>query len=414
MNVLLVSNHHGRLAGGAVAMVRMTEELLRSAGHDVTTFAVHEDANFDSPARAYYPSTPDLRRQPLPSDDTGASPYSIPARVRIRRLVRANRPDVAHLHNVFGKLTLSVVDALRSESVPIVLTLHEYKSICPNGFLYTHDGICHRCVKGARFWNAVRHRCLDGSVYKSTIAAAEAYLNRWRNVWDKVDAFIAPSEFLRDAVVSAGLPHDRIEVVPNPAPSLADPHDRKVDGRTFVYSGRLMRQKGLDVLLDAVKLADADLRLVVFGTGPLEDHLRRRVERERLPVELNGYADADTIAGELERCVASVTPSLWYENCPMAILEAAGRGVASVATDLGGMPELVLHKESGYLVAPGDVRSLTSALEGLAADPLWATELGAAAWARATEHHDPQRHVLRVLDVYERARGRRLRQVRGA
>lgn len=390
-------------------MIRLTEELLRSAGHDTTTFAIHEDANFDSPSRAYFPSTADLRRQPLPSDDTGASPYSIPARVRIRRLVRANRPDVAHLHNVFGKLTLSVVDALHSESVPIVLTLHEYKSICPNGLLYTHDGVCHRCVKEARFWNAVRHRCVEGSVYKSTIAAAEAYLNRRRNVWDKIDVFIAPSEFLRDAVVSAGLPHDRVEVVPNPAPSVPDLHDRRIDGRTFVYSGRLIPQKGLGVLLDAVKLADADLRFVVFGTGPLEDHLRERVERERLPVEMSGYADKGTIARELDRCIASVTPSLWYENCPMAILEAAGRGVASIVTDLGAMPELVLHKESGYLVAPGDAWSLASALEGLAADPLWAAELGAAAWERATSHHDPQGHLLRVLDAYELARGRRSR-----
>lgn len=406
MKVLLASNHHGALAGGAVAMIRVTEELLRSAGHDTVTFAIREDANFDSRSRAYFPSIGDLRRQPLPSDDSGASPYSIPARVRVLRLVRAERPDVAHLHNVFGKLTLSVVDALHSESIPIVLTLHEYKSVCPNGVLYTHDGVCHRCVRGGRFWNAVRHRCLDRSVYKSAIAAAEAYLNRWRGVWDKIDLFVAPSEFLRDAVVAGGLPRDRIEVVPNPAPALSDPRDRRIDGQTFVYSGRLIPQKGLDVLLDAVNLTKANVRLVLFGSGPLDRYLRQRVERERLPVEIRGYADNQTIARELDGCVASVTPSLWYENCPMAILEAAGRGVATIAGDLGAMPELVEHKETGLVVSPGDARGLASALDEVAADPAWAAQLGRAAWERVRARHDPQRYVVRILDLYERALGR--------
>ncbi|MFN2588872.1 MAG: glycosyltransferase family 4 protein [Actinomycetota bacterium] len=408
MKVLLASNHYGDLPGGAVAMMRTTQELLDGAGHTTIPFALREEANHPSRSQGLFPTVGDLRRQLLPSDDTGASPYSFPARARLRRLLQSERPHVAHLHNVFSKLTLSLVDALHVARVPVVLTLHEFKSVCPNGFLFTHDGICHRCLHGRRFWNAVRHRCVDGSPYRSAVAAAEAYLNARRGVWDKIDVFIAPSEFQRDVVVAGGLPEDRIEVIPNPVRVGDDLSERSVAAPPFfVYSGRLLPQKGLDVLLDAAAALEGAARVVVYGTGPIEGDLRRRAARDRLPVDMRGYAGKDAIRRDLDRCVASVTPSLWYENCPMAILEGAGRGAASIATDLGGIPELVEHKATGLLVPPRDAGALAAALRELADDPAWAAELGRAAWVRARSRHTPADYLAAVVRAYERAFRRR-------
>lgn len=400
MKVLLVSNHHGSLPGGAVAMLARTQELLSSAGHETVEFAIREDTNPPSPWTDYFPATRDLARQPFASRQTGASPYSIAARRRVRRLARETRPDVAHLHNVFGKLTLSIVDALQAEAVPVVLTLHEYKSVCPNGLLHTHDGICHRCLEGGRFWNAVRHRC-EGSLYASAIAAAEAYLNHSRDVWKKVSAFVAPSEFLRDVVVSAGLPGDRVHVVTNPADPVETPARRPDDPPLFVFSGRLIPEKGLSTLAEAAARVRSGARIAVFGVGPVAGRLREQVARERLPVDLHGYAPKELIAGYLDRSLACVVPSVWYENCPMTILEAAGRGVAAIASDLGGMTELVAHKETGLRVPPGDAAALASAIDEIADQPEWALELGGAAWERVRERHDPAAHVTSLLHVYD-------------
>ncbi len=407
MKVLLISNHYAELPGGAISVVRATKTLLEDQGHTTVPFSIQEGTTLPTPVRSYFPSVQRLRWQPLPSDATGASPYSFPARESLRRLVADYRPTVAHLHNVFSILTLSVVDALHDEGVPTVMTLHEFKSVCPNGLLFTHDGICHRCVHGGRFWNAVRHRCVGESVYKSAIAAAEAYFYRFRNIWSKVDAFVAPSEFLRDVVVAGGLPADRVEVISNPAPVLEDIGERDIAAPAFfVYSGRLLPQKGLDVLLDASALLRPGIRVVIYGSGPLDQYLRDRVEREGLPVDLRGYADEVTIAADLERCMALVSPSVWYENCPMTILEAAGRGVATVGSDLGALPDLVKHKESGILVAPGDPRSLASALLQLADDPAWAVELGRRAWEDARTRHNPQTHIAAITALYEKAAAR--------
>ena len=160
--------------------------------------------------------------------------------------------------------------------------------------------------------------------------------------------------------------------------------------------------KGVDVLLDAAALVTRDIRIRIFGTGPLEEEVRREAAARSLPVELRGYSTKAEIAAELDRSLALVLASVWYENCPMVILEAAGRGVAAIGSDLGGIRELIDHKESGLLVPPGDPRALASALEELADQPDWALQLGRSAWERVRDRHDPAAHIDRVVAIYER------------
>lgn len=406
MRLLLCTNHYGCMAGGAVAMAATTRRLLESAGHDVVPFAIREEKAYPSEWDDYWPTAEDLRNQILAVGDELETPYSFVARRKLDRLIEAARPDVAHLHNVSGKLTFSVVDALRARGVPIVLTLHEYKAICPNGWLATHDGVCHRCV-GRTTLHAVRHRCMDGSLPKSVLAAAEATINRRRRQFDKIDLMLAPSQFLKDQVVQGGLDARRIRIVRNPAERVAQPDRRLAEVPRFVFFGRLVENKGIDVLLSASKLLEGKAEVAVFGSGPLERHVRDRVDRERLPVTFRGYADRHTIGSELGRCTASILPSLWYENAPMAIIEAAGCGVATIASAIGAIPETIEEGKTGILVRPGDPDALAEAMRALADDRTRALEMGRYAWERVGEQHDPRAHLEEILEAYEWARSAR-------
>ncbi|MCI0637262.1 MAG: glycosyltransferase, partial [Actinobacteria bacterium] len=378
MRVLLANKYHGR-RGGAESVVLQTERLLRAAGHDVVPFAMSDDGNEPSewsdyfvPARHYFEGSA-VRRV----GDSLAVIYSLDARRRLRALLRAARPDVAHLHNVYHQLSLSIVDELRSARIPIVMTLHDYKAACPNYHLLTHDGLCQRCVGGA-YWNAVRHRCLKGSVAGSAIAAVEAYVNRVRKQYAKVDLFVAPSAFLRDVMVRAGLPPGRIEVLRNAATAAAGP--RAVPSRPrFVYFGRLSEEKGVNTVLDASPEISAGIDVTIFGAGPLEDDLRQRVEREGLAVQLKGFVSREVLEEELKTTTAALLPSECYENCPMSLLEAGALGVPTIASDIGGIPELVTSGVDGVLVPPGDGRALAEAVNRLAADPALVASLGEAA-----------------------------------
>jgi glycosyltransferase involved in cell wall biosynthesis len=399
VRVLLANKYYGR-RGGAESVVLQTQRLLEGAGHEVIPFAMLYDggeqsewSEFFVPGREYFEGSI-VRRV----GDSLAAIYSFDARRRLRKLLGVAGVDVAHLHNVYHQLSLSVVDELRAARVPIVMTLHDYKAACPNYQLLTHDGLCQRCV-GDGYWHAVRHRCLKGSIAGSTVAAVEAYLNRFRRQYGKIDLFVAPSGFLRDVMVRAGLPAARIAVLPN-AVSVED-RPRPMPSRPrFVYFGRLSNEKGLDAVLDASKQVPQDVEIALFGTGPQEPQLRQRVELEGLPVQLGGFVSTGVLTEELRRATAALLPSQWYENCPMSVLEAGAMGVPTIASEIGGIPELISTGVDGLLIPPGDVDALATAMTDLADKPERAEALGAAAHARVAERHNESLYVEALVDHY--------------
>jgi glycosyltransferase involved in cell wall biosynthesis len=339
----------------------------------------------------------------VPSPRSLASIYSRESRRRLTKLLEKTRPDLAHVHNVFERLSTSVLDALHAAHIPTVMTLHDYKLVCPNYRMLTHDGICQRCVGAGQFWYAARHRCLDGLFLPSMIVAAEAYLNRWRGVYAGVRRFIAPSQFLKQVMVSAGMPPDRIAVVPNAVPAAEHPRRLPATPPEFVSFGRFSEEKGLDVLLDATKHLVTGARVILYGEGPLDAELRRRVEEERLPVAIRGFAPREVIFNALERSLAAVSTAIWHENCSMSILEAGSRAVATVGTSLGGTPELISSGKDGILVPPRDAHALANAMNHLAAEPGLALRLGQRSWARVRRQHSLDDHVASLMDTYNEA-----------
>ncbi|MDQ3764861.1 MAG: glycosyltransferase [Actinomycetota bacterium] len=403
MRVLLLTGHYTAGPGGAETVTVMTESLLQQAGHEVIPFAPREPDTIPTPWQRFFPPPAGAGARTEPGARFAAI-YSRPARRSLEALIRYARPDVAHVHHIFELLTLSVLDVLSAYRIPVVMTLHDYRPVCPNYRLFTAGRPCRRCLHHGRVWNVVRHHCLrgEGSRWRAVAAGAEAGLAGLRHWWSRIGLFIAPSAFLRDQVVAGGLPAARVVVVPNPVRA-TDRLTRYCGGvPTFLYAGRLVAEKGLDVLLEAARLLPAGVKVVLLGTGRLEGAVRARVTAERLPVEVRGFATRTVVDRQLAGATAALLPALWYENCPMAVLEAAAQGVPAVASAIGGIPELVTDGVTGLLVPPGDAAALAVAMQTLAADPGRAVQLGAAAWHRAHTHHDPADHLAALLDCYAR------------
>jgi glycosyltransferase involved in cell wall biosynthesis len=400
VRVLLVGNHWTEGPGGAETMLVLTADLLRAAGHEVVPFAVAEERTLPTPVRPLLPVAAGAGSRTR-FGEAWAGTWSPRVYRALARVVDEVRPDVAHVHHVFERLTVSVLDALQRRGVPTVMTLHDYKPVCPNFRLFTDGAPCTRCLSG-RYVNVVRHRCLEGSRWRSVAAAADAYASRGRGVYDRVDRLLAPSAFLRDRVVDGGLPADRVEVLPNPV--LAAPAPRPSPGAppAVLYASRLVAEKGVDTLLDAVARLPAGVRVRLAGSGRLERVVVERVAAEGLPVDVLGPLPPDRVAAELRAAAVAVLPALWWENCPMAVLEAGAQGVPVVASAVGGVPELVDDGATGLLVPPGDATALADALTGLLADPSAADRMGRAGWARIRSRHDPAAHVAALQAVYRR------------
>jgi glycosyltransferase involved in cell wall biosynthesis len=403
VRILLVGNHWTAGPGGAETVLVLTAELLRAAGHEVVPFAVAEERTLPTPVRDRLPA-PAGRGARTRFGEAWAGTWSPRSYRALAQVIDEVRPDVAHVHHVFEWLTVSVLDALRRRGVPTVMTLHDYKPVCPNFRLFTEGAPCTRCLTG-RYVEVVRHRCLEGSRWRSVAAAADAYVSRGRRLYERVDRLLAPSAFLRDRMVDGGLPADRISVLPNPVLTAPSPRNGRAEPPVVVYASRLVGEKGVDCLLDASAGLAPDVRLRMIGSGRSESRVRERVAAEGLPVDVLGPLDPAQVGEHLRAAAVAVLPSLWWENCPMAVLEAAAQGVPVVASAVGGIPELVEHGATGLLVPPGDPEALARAVNRVVGDPEEGARMGRTAWARARARHDPGDHVAALIAVYGEVTG---------
>lgn len=389
-------NYH--LRGGSDKYMFSLESLLRDRGHEVIPFASRQAANVETPWSTYFPPQVDFQR-PHPVDVLRYV-YSQPAREAMRKLVREQAPDIAHLHIYYGQLTASILAPLANAGIPVVQTLHEYKIVCPTYSLFAHGGVCEAC-EGRHFWRAAARRCNRGSFVRSALSATEAYVSRWLGAVDKVGHFIAVSDFLRDKVVSMGMPRDKITTVHNFMDCTGiDPADGP--GTYLLYFGRLERDKGIFTLLDAVAPL-RDTPMLIVGDGNERENLQNEITSRGLDhVKLLGFKQGRELRDLIRGSICTVTPSEWYETFGLTLVESFAHGRPVVASRIGGMTEVVSDGVDGFLVEPGDVPVLRERLAWMASHPVDALDMGRQGRAKVEEQFSPERHYEKIMATYKR------------
>jgi glycosyltransferase involved in cell wall biosynthesis len=368
-------------------------EFLMAAGHDVIDFSMADPRNVPSAHADWFVSARNYRNGSLRGKVSSVVNFvHSPEAVRkIRTLIEATRPDVVHCHNIYHQLTPSIIRSAKQMDVPVVLTLHDYKPVCPVYNRLSDGKPCSACLEG-QFMNVLRRRCAEGSRGKSGLLYAEATVQRWLGSYETLDHVIAPSEFLREAVTRWRFPKERVSVVHNGVDVDASSASQD-DENYLLYLGRLSPEKGLITLGEAHR--DTNMRLIVAGTGPLDESLRKRFPQ----LEMVGHQTGPALQKLLEQAAAVVVPSECYENCPMSVLEAMAYGKPVIASRIGGIPELVVDGETGLLFEPGDTAELRANLISLAIDQNKRRQLGQAARARAEARFSLKNHNQKVLKI---------------
>ncbi len=378
MNVLMVHSFWHPRGGDTTCMFAEVAGLERR-GHTIVPFAMRHPMNIPSPWEVRFPTWTDIWHAEGIDLALGvATAIHNPQAARaLDSLLEHVAIDVAHIHHLHRHLTPSILDVFRRHHVPIVWTVHDYELICPNGLLFTENAYCTRC-QDHRYGEAIRFRCKRGDLAQSAAVAMEKWVHARQGIWDKVDRFLAPSQFLADRLIEFGVPESRVQHLPNGVEETMDQgeHAATLPRVDWLYAGRLSPEKGISDLLAAAALLP-DRRLLVLGDGPA------RIGVRPLPnVQFAGAVSPREVATALRTVRVVAVPSRWPENFPYAVLEAQLAGCAVVATRVGGIPEQIEDGVDGVLVEDGDPAALAGAVGALLDDPERAIRLGGAGQAR--------------------------------
>ncbi|HJT70950.1 MAG TPA: glycosyltransferase [Terriglobales bacterium] len=402
MRILYCNKYNFRFSG-TEAYLFETMDLMRARGHEVALFAMAgaqgEATSYDQhfvPLTNFKQSAGFFRRAKLAAHAI----YSAEARKRIARVIQEFKPDVAHVRNIYHHLSPSILWELKSQGVPVVYHLNDFKLICPSYNLVSSGNACERC-KGGKFWNVVREGCYAGGTAASAVLAAEAYVHRWAGTYERcVDLIVTPSKFAKQKLVENGSRGDRIQVLPHFQTCPANAPRFPGQNAPILYFGRLSAEKGVDDLLKAMQSLP-QLWLIVAGDGPERPRLKALARELRLA----NVVFAGQVSGKaLEQLIAdsqfTIFPSHAYETMGKSILESYAQGRAVIASDLGSRRELVEDGETGLLYRIKDAQQLSDAITFLQQHPELARHMGEAGWRLVRERHSQEQHLAALENIY--------------
>lgn len=404
MKILLVNKFLYPKGGDAISTIS-TGGLLRSNGHEVAFWGMEHPLNPpDYPYRQYFVPSVDLNnvsgirnRFKIASNML----YSVEAKRRFEKLVLIYKPDIVHLNNFAHQISPSILHVTHKYNIPVVMTIHDYKIVCPIYSMLLKSKTCEKC-RGGRYYHCFVNKCTKGSYIKSLLNTVEMYLHhKILHIYDFVDIFIAPSRFVKDKVVDMGL-KQRIEHLRHfvslreflPSSDWEEP--------SIVYFGRLSAEKGLFTLVEAMK--GLDLKLKIVGEGPLRKTLGDRVATHGLKnVEFLGYRTGDELKNEIRKAMFVVIPSEWYENFSLVVIESFALGKPVIGARIGGIPELVKDNETGLTFEPGNPEDLSAKIKDLLKSPEKIVEMGGNARVYVERELNSEKHYAGLMEIYQQS-----------
>lgn len=327
--------------------------------------------------------------------------YDAAVAAKLRRYQELGMFDLWQIHNVIPGLSPSVYETAFSFKVPVVHFLHNYRFGCVNGLFLNHGQPCQRCI-GGNFWPAFQTACWRNSRLVSGWQALILLELRRRNLFKKINRWIALSESQKLLHLKMGFPEDRLSVVPHFYNAMETPPAFTPHGPVLFLS-RLSVEKGGQELLKAWSALPQPAReLWIAGTGPEEDSLK--AQAGTLPkVKFLGFLDKEGQRRAWAECSFAVIPSLVPETFGMIVLEAWARKRPVVAYRIGALAETIEDGVNGLVVEPGNTLGLAKAIERLSTNPEEARQMGLAGERRLKQIYGRGRWLDLMDQIYQKA-----------
>jgi glycosyltransferase involved in cell wall biosynthesis len=356
---ILVANNYYYLRGGCERVMFNDIQAMSAHGVEIVPFSAADPDNVPTPYSSYFVPGADIRAtSPLGRAEAAVDAiYCRRTAEAFDKVITETKPDLVHCHNVYGRLSTSILGVAKKRGIPVVLTVHDYKVVCPSYVMLRDGKPCSACIDGGYYRCAVS-RCHKGQLAASMVYSIEAYWSRLTGKYGAVAEFLCPSNFIAGLLKQSGIDEKRVVYHPN----CVEPADYapSYEGQYVLSVGRLSHEKGLPTFLESMLGTKIPVR--VAGTGPMEASLREMAEKDGGSIVLEGHCGGARLAELYRNAAFVVVPSEWYENAPMSILESFAYGKPVIGTRIGGIPELITEGEHGYLVDPGAKDQLREAI----------------------------------------------------
>ena len=386
LRILLVHNYYQQ-PGGEDAVFSAEKKLLLSRGHSVEAYT-------DSNDRLQETNSLIAAKNIV---------WSSISKKAISAKIEQFKPNVVHFHNTFGVMSPSVYYACSEKGIPIVQTLHNYRLICPNAYLYRDGKPCESCIGKSVPLAGIRHACYRSSMLQTTGVATMLAVHRGLRTWHKVvDRYIALTEFSKEKFVAGGLPRNKISVKPNFLFEDPGSRNKNIVGDYVLFAGRLSEEKGIIDVIEGWKRL-ADIPLVVAGDGKLFEQLQSQINAHKLKdvVTLVGWVDDQELNKLIRRSRFVLYSSKLYENYPMIIVESRANAVPVVATHQGVAKSLIRNYSDGLFVKPNDKQDFVEKVSWAWEHPDEMRSMGIAARAQFDRENTADENYRILLNIYK-------------
>ena len=305
-------------------------------------------------------------------------------------LLKKERPDICHVHNVFSIITPVIYKICKEQNIPLVQTLHNYRLLCTNTLFYRNNQVCEVCL-GKSLYNSIKYKCFRNSYLMTALMADTIQYHRKKLTWHKmVDTYICLSDFAKNKFIQGGIPEDKLVIKSNSTSTQISEINYE---DFFLYVGRLEPAKGLHDFISLVK-QKPEIKFVAIG----------HCDNPELLTELNnlqflGQRNKEDVADYMSRCKALVFTSKMYEGMPMVIIEAFAMKKSVIARNLGVMASMISDKLNGLLFT--NMEELVNCVDQLNSAPDLCQQFGKNAFSDYKKYYSPEASYDKLISIYK-------------
>lgn len=370
MKILIVHNNYGRYSGEEVVVDKMAR-MLCEYGNEVCSYRLTTEGS----------------RETVLGKIRGflCGVYS-PSGIRgLYKALEQEKPDLVNVHNLYPFISPAALFECKKAGIPVVMTVHNFRLICPTGLFMRHGKPCEKCLQKGSEWSCIRYNC-EHSYLRSVGYTLRNVYARWTGAYRKnVDIFACITGFQKKKLIEAGFDKNKIVVIPN---SIDVPliECEIVRGDYVAYIGRLSYEKGYDQLVEVAQ-RHPEIQFCFAGA-------KREDSNVTFPdnVHLMGYLKGEDLNLFIKQARFVVIPSRCYEGFPMTILEVACYAKPCIVPDHGGFKEIIGKgcDAIGTLFKPNSISDLEKQILTLWNNALLVEDLGYKAFEKVKKEYSSE------------------------